>query len=238
VSIRAVLFDVGGPIDTEVRAEAIIDREIMKACLEAGLRVSDADVTAASDWAVSVFATDTYKAMIWRLCKGDPRRAEQIYTRAHDQWAFARRRERGGLQLREGIPDVLTSLRKAGFKLGLAANQPAAVLQDLDRLEIGQYFDHRQVSGHHGFRKPDVRLFLAACEALGVGPAECVMVGDRIDNDIVPAKLLGMSTVLMRTGRHIGQEPRSVDEIPDVSISGNADGIVNAIAVCVAAMDA
>ena len=64
------------------------------------------------------------------------------------------------------------------------------------------------------------------------------MVGDRIDNDIVPAKLLGMSTVLMRTGRHIDQQPRSVDEIPDVSISADAGGLINAIGICVAATDA
>ena len=238
MSIKAVLFDVGGPLDTEVRAEAMIDRSILEACLEAGLRVTEADVTEASDWAVSVFAPDAYKAMIWRLCSGDPRRAEEIYARAHDQWAFARRREEAGLQLRDGMADALKSLHQAGFKLGLAANQPAAVLLDLDRLGIGKYFEHRQVSGHHGFRKPDVRLFLAACEALHVRPAECVMVGDRIDNDIVPAKLLGMSTVLMRTGRHIDQQPRSADEIPDFAITATADGALHAIQLCVMATGA
>ena len=41
------------------------------------------------------------------------------------------------------------------------------------------------------------------------------MVGDRIDNDIVPANLLGMKTVLLRTGRHQDQQPRSWDELPD-----------------------
>ena len=55
------------------------------------------------------------------------------------------------------------------------------------------------MSGHHGFRKHDVRIFLRACEDLDVSPAECIMVGDRIDNDIYPAKLLGMGTVLFRT---------------------------------------
>jgi putative hydrolase of the HAD superfamily len=57
---------------------------------------------------------------------------------------------------------------------------------------------------------------LRACEDLNVEPSECLMVGDRIDNDIVPAKVLGMRTVLFRTGRHIAQQPRSADEVPDV----------------------
>ena len=50
----------------------------------------------------------------------------------------------------------------------------------------------------------------------------------RIDNDIVPAKLLGMRTVLIRTGRHINQQPRSWDEIPDQQAT-NAAGILTAI---------
>jgi FMN phosphatase YigB (HAD superfamily) len=101
------------------------------------------------------------------------------------------------------------------LKLGLAANQPARVLADLDRLGIGRFFSHREVSGHHGYLKPDVRLFLRACEDLGVEPGECIMVGDRIDNDIFPANSLGMTTVLFRTGRHIEQQPRSWDDMPD-----------------------
>ena len=75
------------------------------------------------------------------------------------------------------------------------------------------------MSGHHGFRKPDVRLFLRACEDLDVVPEECIMVGDRVDNDVFPAKLLGIRAILFRTGRHIGQQPRTVDELPDAEVT-------------------
>ncbi|MGH2470358.1 MAG: HAD hydrolase-like protein, partial [Chloroflexota bacterium] len=44
---------------------------------------------------------------------------------------------------------------------------------------------------------------------------ECIMVGDRIDNDISPAASLGMSTIHFRTGRHRNQRPRSWQEVPD-----------------------
>jgi putative hydrolase of the HAD superfamily len=44
------------------------------------------------------------------------------------------------------------------------------------------------------------------------------MVGDRIDNDVVPAKLLGMRTILFRTGRHAKQQPRSWNELPDAEV--------------------
>ena len=44
------------------------------------------------------------------------------------------------------------------------------------------------------------------------------MIGDRIDNDIAPAKQLGMKVVLFRTGRHIAQQPRSHHEMPDAEV--------------------
>jgi ribonucleotide monophosphatase NagD (HAD superfamily) len=44
------------------------------------------------------------------------------------------------------------------------------------------------------------------------------MVGDRIDNDIAPARLLGMRAVLVRTGRHIDQQPRTWEEVPDAEV--------------------
>jgi HAD superfamily hydrolase (TIGR01509 family) len=123
---------------------------------------------------------------------------------------------------------MLQRLHARGLRLGLAANQPARVIAELDRYGIGQYFAHREVSGHHGYRKPDVRLFLRALDDLGVTPEEAVMVGDRIDNDIVPARLLGMRTVLIRTGRHAAQQPRSAEEVPDVEVADVA-GMESAI---------
>ena len=44
------------------------------------------------------------------------------------------------------------------------------------------------------------------------------MVGDRIDNDVIPAKMIGMKTIRVRLGMHAQQEPRTPDERPDVEI--------------------
>ncbi len=214
MSIRAVLFDVGGPLDTEVRSEQIIDEHIREALAAEGIMVTPDEVAAASERAVLNFAPNAYSAMIWDLAGGDAERARAAFA-AVSKRSQERRLARGGFELREGIAEVLQDLCSDGLLLGLAANQPVAVLPELDRVGIGQYFDHREVSGHHGFRKPDVRLFLRACDDLGVEPAECIMVGDRVDNDIYPATVLGMASVLFRTGRHQNQQPRSFEELPD-----------------------
>ena len=220
MTIKAVLFDVGGPLDTEVQAEALIDSQIRAGLEAAGVRVSDEAFREASEWAVASFAPDAYGAIIWRLCGGDERIAREVRMFSSLGRVF---------ELREGIPVVLQSLHDAGLKLGLAANQPPRVIEQLEEFGIGHLFHHREVSGHHGYRKPDVRLFLRACEDLHVDPAECVMVGDRVDNDIFPARRLGMTTVLFRTGRHINQQPRSFEEVPHAEVH-NVDELRSALA--------
>jgi putative hydrolase of the HAD superfamily len=217
VALRAVLWDVGGPIDTEVISEQLIDQHIREALAAEGFRVPDSEIKAASDWAVSVFAPNAYAAMCWRLTGGNAAAARRALA-AVEARVEERRAARGGIELRAGVDEVIRNLERQFVMLGLAANQPATVVAELDRFGIGKCFTHREVSGHHGFRKPDVRLFLRACEDLGVAPKECIMVGDRIDNDIAPARLLGMRTVLFRTGRHAKQQPRSLDEVPDVEV--------------------
>jgi HAD superfamily hydrolase (TIGR01662 family) len=220
-AIRAVLFDVGGPIDTEVRHEELIDACIRGALAACGVRVTDASYADACRAAVDSFAPDAYAAIAWRLAGGERATVERVLAEVAGSWQ-ERRAARGGLELRPGIADLLRELRAGGVVLGLAANQPAAALEDLDRAGIGGLFAHREVSGHHGYRKPDVRVFLRACEQLGVTPGECAMVGDRIDNDIAPANALGMATVLFRTGRHMAQQPRAPGDVPDVEVASVA----------------
>lgn len=213
MTIRAVLFDVGGPIDTEVIHEQQIDAIIASTLTELGFPVTAESLYVASETAVASFAPNAYATMAWTL-SGHSEHATRTVLQRLSATSDERLEARGRLEIREGVPALLEELDSRGLLLGLAANQPARVVADLDSYAAGQPFRHREVSGHHGYRKPDVRLFLRACEDLGVAPSECIMVGDRIDNDIAPARLLGMQTVLLRTGRHIRQQPRSFDEVP------------------------
>lgn len=216
--MRAVLFDVGGPLDTEVTGERMIDDAIIAGLRDAGFAVTPEQYAAANALAVRTFAPDAYSAIIFALCRRDPDVTYRVRANLAAQVAARR-----PFELRDGIAGVLAWLSGRDVKLGLAANQPSPVLAKLDEAGIGAYFHHREVSGMHGFHKPDVRVFLRACDDLGVAPHECIMVGDRIDNDIAPARLLGMRTVLFRTGRHIHQQPRTPEEAPDAEVHDAAE---------------
>ena len=209
MAYRAVLFDIGGPLDMEFAWEIAVDGAIASACGLEGIRVDQATIDEASEAAVAAFAPDAYIHMIETLCGGDPRAVERVRQRV--------RAMTGNLdvfQLRPDIDRLLRRLRGRGLKLGIVANQPESARERLARAGIGDLFEYQGLSAVTGWRKPDPRAFLAAADSLGVPAVACIMVGDRIDNDIVPAKGLGMAAILFRGGRHRRQRPRSAAEEP------------------------
>ena len=74
-----------------------------------------------------------------------------------------------------------------------------------------------------GRSKPAPDLFLSALDTLGCAPEEACMVGDRIDNDIRPAKRLGMKTVRLRQGFFKNRVPECEYDIPDADIKSIGD---------------
>ena len=74
----------------------------------------------------------------------------------------------------------------------------------------GQW-DSFSISGNSveiGFSKPDLRLFRYVLDRAGCKPEEALMVGDWLDNDIAPAKHLGLATACIRTGWYSDVEPQ------------------------------
>jgi putative hydrolase of the HAD superfamily len=64
-------------------------------------------------------------------------------------------------------------------------------------------------SFHHGRTKPHASIFRAVLDLLAVEPAEAVMVGDTIADDIEGARALGMEAILVdRQEIHPDFEPR------------------------------
>lgn len=61
-----------------------------------------------------------------------------------------------------------------------------------------QYIDLVIASAEEGISKPDRRIFEIALKRSGCKANNAIMIGDRIDNDIIPAKLLGMYTIWIK----------------------------------------
>ena len=67
--------------------------------------------------------------------------------------------------------------------------------------------------------KCDPKIFTMALDEAGCNASEAFMIGDRLDNDIIPAKKLGMKTVWVRQGyavyQTIDDESKRPDHIAD-----------------------
>ncbi|MCI0804615.1 MAG: HAD family hydrolase, partial [Chloroflexi bacterium] len=216
-AIRAVLFDVGGPLDTETIMDRMIDEQIVESFRSRGVSVSDEQYGEVVAWAIEVFAPRTYDAIIWKIAGLNQDLTDSVIAELYET-VPDRNEARGHFELRDGIPELLEKLSNQGLLLGLAANQPSRALENMENNGILKYFRYQEVSGSTGLYKPDPRLLLHSCEGLGVEPQEAIMVGDRIDNDIVPAKMLGMTAIRFVSGRHVEQQPRSWAEAPHVDV--------------------
>ena len=86
------------------------------------------------------------------------------------------------------------------YKLGIIANQPLGTEGRLKHYGIRDYFSVILSSEEEGISKPDPELFRRALERSGCPAENAWMIGDRPDNDIAPAKALGMKTVRVRQG--------------------------------------
>lgn len=119
------------------------------------------------------------------------------------------------LTMAGGASDCLRWLHRQGVLLGIASNSQAYTLRELtSALESAglnlSIFDPdvRFWSFEHGFSKPDPHVFCMLTTRLlmrGIQPAETLVVGDRLDNDIAPARLHGCQTWQLNAARQAGQ---------------------------------
>ena len=100
----------------------------------------------------------------------------------------------------EDAAETLEALVDRGYHLGIIANQVPGTAQRLATWGLLKYFAVVAASAELGVAKPDPLIFEKALELAGCQPCDSVMVGDRLDNDIRPAKNLGMRTVWIRKG--------------------------------------
>jgi FMN phosphatase YigB (HAD superfamily) len=104
-------------------------------------------------------------------------------------------------QLYDFYPDALSclaSLRAAGLRVGVAGNQHATVEAWLrQRLEPD---DLIASSGAWGVEKPSPEFFARLIELADEAPEAIAYVGDRVDNDVLPAADAGLVTVFVRRG--------------------------------------
>jgi putative hydrolase of the HAD superfamily len=135
------------------------------------------------------------------------------YARAVDGWARV-------------FPDsqpTLRLLRQRGYRLGLLSNTWWAAEwhnADLATHGLADLLDEVVYTSDLPHSKPHPAVFLEVAERLGIGPAACVMVGDRPIDDISGGLRAGMRAVWKTNGT---PRPRPAHIIPTATITHLAE---------------
>jgi putative hydrolase of the HAD superfamily len=209
--LRAVLFDVDftlarpGP---ELGPEGYV-----RAGERYGLRLDAASYPEARDAALLELKRHPeleHDEEIWyrfteRIVRGMGGDAESAYGCAVEITRGWERHD--NFELYDDVVPALAALRGAGLRIGLVSNSARDVREFAvhHALEI----DAGISSFHHGKAKPHASIFRAVLDLLEVAPAEALMVGDTLEDDIEGARAAGMEAILLdREGRYPEVEPR------------------------------
>jgi HAD superfamily hydrolase (TIGR01549 family) len=96
------------------------------------------------------------------------------------------------------VREALAALRTAGYQVIIAGNQPRRAFDALVAMELP--VDSVHTSEGWGVSKPAPAFFAKVAAVAGRTPEEILYVGDRLDNDVLPAAKAGMRTALLRRG--------------------------------------
>lgn len=120
--------------------------------------------------------------------------------------------------LYDKVSDIFIQVHQH-YKIGVIANQNLGTTQRLNDLGLSKYIDLVISSAEEGVAKPDLRIFEIALKRAKCKPFDAVMIGDRLDNDIIPAKKIGMLTVWVKQGFGGIGNPTSPDDTPNYIIN-------------------
>lgn len=96
---------------------------------------------------------------------------------------------------------TLTKLRAKGYQTALITDgNPKKQYEKLIRLKIENLFDEIIISDEIAIRKPNPMMFSIFLRDHQLTPKEVIYIGDRVEKDIIPAKSVGIISVLIHRG--------------------------------------
>ena len=114
------------------------------------------------------------------------------------------------------VPDAhaaLATLHRAERRIAVASNFDHRLPAVLAGLGLARHLDLIWLPRDAGVAKPDPRFFVAACERLGVAPAETVAVGDDPVLDLATARRAGLHAIDVASLASLGALPAEIDAL-------------------------
>jgi HAD superfamily hydrolase (TIGR01549 family) len=188
--LRWIFFDIGNVLINDDPTMAFLYRELHRAMCKAGYRASFRQLLTEREELIRIRGPEHWR-MLGRKYLGE----EGHWRLMHRCGAEIRSDYMAYHAVIPGAEEILGRLARR-FRLGVIANQLREVVDALEELGFGKFLDIYAISELVGLRKPDPALYRWALDRADCRPEEAVMIGDRVDNDIAPARAAGMRTIL------------------------------------------
>jgi len=125
-------------------------------------------------------------------------------------------------KIEDGTREMLDWFRERGFKIGIISNAEGQIKRLIEHVNLEERFDVIVDSAVVGFSKPDSRIFEHAMVSVGANPANSIHVGDLVDIDVVGARAVGITPILVDPNGLNGEAdcikvPRVID-LPKLNI--------------------
>ncbi|SHE12834.1 Pyrimidine 5'-nucleotidase YjjG [Chlamydia abortus] len=209
-----IFFDVGETLFDEEEARLDRVRQVIQLAKDKKIHLTEELIVQQLIDSHNKLERHPMKSAVRNLVSGEE---EREYILSHLKY---------NVDLEKPYPEAEGLLKELStrYNIGIIANQIAGTSQRLEKHGLLKYITICFSSAEVGLSKPDIRLFQKALNEANCEPRRAVMIGDRMDNDIKPAKELGMWAVLILQGTARFQYAHNDMVRPD-DIVNNLQGI-------------
>ncbi|RIA77989.1 putative hydrolase of the HAD superfamily [Anaeroplasma bactoclasticum] len=101
-----------------------------------------------------------------------------------------------------GVKRLLKKLKSEGYKIYLLSNAQASFTKwELSKFNLEYLFDGIFLSSDLGIKKPNMAYYNALIEKYSIDTNNAIMIGNDYNNDILPAKELGLKTIYIESNQ-------------------------------------
>jgi putative hydrolase of the HAD superfamily len=215
--LKAIFFDVDDTFYSTSEFSKAARVNAVKAMIDAGLTMTTTECLRELNEVIQEFSSNYDHHFDRLLQRVSPDKYQGVNTAvivaagvvAYHDTKFRQ------LEAYRDVLEVLAILHRAANRpllgvitAGLAIKQA----EKLVRLKVLEYLDPQAifVTDQLGISKPNRKLYLTACQRVGVKPREAMYVGDHPGNDVDPVNSLGMISVLNRRGgKYVGAKGKT-----------------------------
>jgi HAD superfamily hydrolase (TIGR01549 family) len=206
---RWLFFDLGNTLISEEAATQCRIQQLVGSLKRYGKRYSVEDVRFALVEASREFAPRLITRAIEKLTN-DPQCRKLIEAEAR----YPKELE----SPYDGAEQTLRAL-SSRYLIGVIANQSGGTEERLAKWGLMPFISICLSSTEVGLEKPDPAIFKLALSQAGCTASQAVMIGDRLDNDIRPARLQGWKTIRIAQGFARFQSPRDRLDEADLTVA-------------------